>query len=166
MKVRQRAALCPSIPKSSPGSAWFCPSQSPPPPPTLPLQTNVPFTCKYTRLLHTYLPSSYTSLCIYISYIHRFLCWLPENAPFHKKQQLCQLCSEPKRAVEESLPSDCEPSSLSPLKNTPSQEPQPKAHGETNPKLKGNRILHHCLKEEEKSNHQADSVLTVRDVQH
>lgn len=55
-----------------------------------PLETNIPLTCKSTGLLHTYLPLSYASLRIYISYIQCSLFRFLEKISFLKKHQLCQ----------------------------------------------------------------------------
>lgn len=97
-----------------------------------PLQTNVSPTCKSTGLLHTYLPLSYASLCIYyISYLQCVLLRFLEKISFHKKQRLCQPGATASPRGTHGNPS------RQPVQ--PRQKyPQPRTAAETSPKLQRN----------------------------
>ena len=111
-----------------------------------PLETNVPPTCKSTGFLHTYLSLSYTSLCIYISYIQCVLLRFLEKISFPKRHRLCQAGS-----VE--IPEGSR-SSLA------KKSPQPRTTAEPNPNLRELLNPHPCPKQDEKPQCQAGFILT------
>lgn len=118
-----------------------------------PLQTNISPTCKSTGLLHTYLPLSYASLCIYyISYLQCVLLRFLEKISFHEKQQLCQPGATASPCGTHGNRSR---QPVQPHQKYPSQELQLK------PAQNSREIpnLHHCLQQEEKAKCQADFVL-------
>lgn len=124
-------------------------------PSALPLQTNIPPTCKSTGLLRTYLSLSYASLRIYyISYLQCVLLRFLEKISFHKKQRLCQPGATASPRGTRGNPS------RQPVQ--PRQKyPQPRTTAETSPKTpEESQIYITARSRRRKAKCQADSVLT------